>query len=144
MISIFKKDFVIAIKFRFVNELPRGKNYFGAVWGSESNGKYFFATIDGRLSFGEKENRYHSPDNVLGYSKWDANSGNDDSWSKASSYKPNDFNILRVEKTGNSLIYQLNGVTFHKENTFRVPSGGNVGFGLGNTNVMVDYFFVQQ
>lgn len=140
----FKKDFVIAIKFRFVNELPRGKNYFGAVWGSENYGKYFFATIDGRLSFGEKENRYHSPDNVLGYSKWDANSGNEDTWSKANSYKPNDFNILTVEKTGNSVVYKLNGITFHKENTFRVPSGGNMGFGIGNTDVMVDYFYVQQ
>jgi len=140
----FKKDFTIAIKFKFENELPRGKNYIGIIWGSEASGRYFFATNDGRLSFGEKESRYHSPENVLGYSKWNANSGNEDTWSKASSFKANDYNILLVEKIGNSITYKLNRVTFHKENTFNVPSGRKVGFGIGNTEVLLDYFMIIQ
>lgn len=140
----FKKDFTIAIKFKFENELPRGKNYIGITWGSEASGRYFFATIDGRLSFGEKESRYHSPENVLGYSKWNAYSGIEDTWSQASSFKANKYNILLVEKIGNSITYKLNGITFHKENIFNVPAGSNVGFGIGNTEVLLDYFMIIQ
>ncbi len=140
----FTKDFILEVKFKFINPINYSKSYFGLVWGSKTKVMYYFVTIDGRLGFGEQQNNFISADNNFGYSKWSSEGGKNDSWMAFSSFKQNDYNVLRIEKSGKSYIYTMNGVIFHKDNVFSRLAGDKVGFGIGNSEVLVDYFNIQQ
>ncbi|RLD54177.1 MAG: hypothetical protein DRJ05_15145 [Bacteroidetes bacterium] len=140
----FTKDFILEVRFKFMNPTNYSKSYFGFVWGSKTKVRYYFATIDGRLGFGDQKNSFISSDNNFGYSQWSADGGKNDNWMAFSSFKQNDYNVLRIEKSGKSYIYTLNGAIFHKDNVFSRLAGDNVGFGIGNSEVLVDYFNIQQ
>ena len=140
----FTKDFILEVKFKFINPSNYSKSYFGIIWGSKTKVMYYFATIDGRLGFGDQKNNLISSDNNFGYSRWSASGGGNDSWMAFSSFKQNDYNVLRIEKSGKSYIYTMNGAIFHKDNVFSRMTGDKVGFGIGNSEVLVDYFNIQQ
>lgn len=140
----FGKDFVIEVKFKFINSPNYSKSYFGLLWGSDTHIRYYFATIDGRLSFGDQANNLRSTENDFGYTKWSAEGGKNDTWSVFSSFRQNEYNILRIEKSGKSYIYKLNGSVFYRDNVFSKPKGKKVGFGIGSAEVLVEYFNIQQ
>ena len=140
----FGKDFVVEVRFKFINSPNYSKSYFGLIWGSDSHTSYYFATIDGRLSFGDQDNNLRTTDNSFGYTKWSSDGGNNDTWSSYKYFKQNDYNILRIEKIGKSYIYTLNGSVFHRDNVFSRPTGDKIGFGIGSAEVLVEYFNIQQ
>ncbi len=140
----FGQDFVIEVKFKFINSPNYSKSYFGLLWGSATHTRYYFATIDGRLSFGDQDNNLRSAENDFGYTKWSAEGGKNDTWSGSSSFRQNEYNILRIEKSGKSYVYKLNGSVFYRDNVFSKPKGKKVGFGIGSAEVLVEYFNIQQ
>jgi hypothetical protein len=140
----FGKDFVIEVKFKFINSPNYSKSYFGLLWGSDNLTRYYFATIDGKLSFGDQDNNLRSTENSYGYTKWSSAGGKNDTWSSYEPFNQNNYNTLRIEKSGKSYIYSLNGSVFHRDNVFSKPKGDKIGFGIGSAEVLVDYFNIQQ
>ncbi|MBN1338057.1 MAG: hypothetical protein JXA03_01975, partial [Bacteroidales bacterium] len=140
----FSKDFILEMSFQFTGQANTFKSYLGFLWGAPQSLKYFVCTPEGKYNFGEQEARYRSGDNENGYSKWNIYSGNQDTWPSTSNFRNNGFNKLVIEKTGNVMIYSINGLNLHQENIFRSPSGKSVGIAIGNTRAWIDYIKIIQ
>ncbi|MCD4735755.1 MAG: hypothetical protein K8R53_06900, partial [Bacteroidales bacterium] len=135
----FSKDYTLEMSFRFIGTPNSNKSYIGFLWGSPQGLNYFLCTQDGKYNFGQQADRYRSGENENGYDKWNAFSGNQDTWPSTSSYRTGGFIKMVVEKKGNVLKYQLNGLNLQQENVFRTPNGKAVGIGFGNAEVVIDY-----
>ena len=134
----FKRDFTLKMKFKFVKDLGREKNYVGLLWGISSKLNYFFVTMDGKSGYGSKERRSISAENPFGYDGWKR------SWVVAQSYKKNAYNELVISKVGKTVTYTLNGLKISVFRLMNTPRDRTVGIGAGEAEVRIDELVLKQ
>ncbi|MEZ5197707.1 MAG: hypothetical protein R2764_15350, partial [Bacteroidales bacterium] len=144
VIMDLNSNFEIEIKFRITDAIVSYRRpYVGVLWGEETKVKFYFITNDGRYNYGIQGSALGT-DNPYGYSNWDGYSVTSDSWIKTDNYVENGFNSLKVVKKDSQIKYFINDKYVHFENDMTRFRNSWVGFGIGNANVLIDYFRVEQ
>lgn len=140
----FNKNYEIEIKFRITQTIKTNiRSYFGIVWGEETKVRYYFISSQGRYNYGSQTQAV-GYENPYGYSGWDGYNPESDIWIKAGNYKKNNFNTLKIIKTGSKLKYYLNNKYVHFENDMIRYRNSWAGYGMGNANANIDYIKIKQ
>ncbi|MBN2172838.1 MAG: hypothetical protein JW731_01815 [Bacteroidales bacterium] len=140
----FNKNYELEIRFKIDQVLsPYHRSYCGIIWGEETKVKYFFISSQGRYSYGSQA-QIINPENQFGYSGWDGFTETTDNWIKADNYNETDFNSLKIVKMGRQIKYFINDKYVHFENDMTKFRNSWAGYGLGNANIFIDYFNIEQ
>lgn len=124
-----RKDFAIEARIKILNGNADHKNYYSMLfWGrAEEIGNYFTFAKDG----------FASVENCDGKNQTDCITKSA-SLQKTGLY-PDDFNVYRIEKKGNTYTFFINGQQFYQM-PFAPFYGNLVGFGAGRkVTLMIDY-----
>ncbi len=129
------RDFAIETKFSLLNGKP-GETSFWLEWGLANVGKDFFAFgiySDGKFKYGKS---------VGG--KWIAITETPVS-SPAILSGINKTNVMRIERTGQSIIFRINGTEVHRTNFESFNTSSVVGFEVSGTQQLaIDYLRIFQ
>jgi len=140
----FKKNYEIEIRFRITQTIiSYRRSYVGIIWGEETKVKYYFLSSQGRYNIGI-QGQMVSSENPNGYSGWEGYSETSDTWIKTDNYNENDYNTLKIVKSGSQVKYYINGKYVHFENVITSFRNNWAGFGIGNALVEIDYIRIEQ
>jgi hypothetical protein len=129
------RDFAIETKFSLLNGKP-GETSFWLEWGLANGGKDFFAFgiySDGKFQYGKSVNSVWTAITATPVSSAAIGSGS------------NKANVMRIERTGQSMIFRINGTEVYRANFESFNTNGATGFQANGTQQLaVDYLRIFQ